>query len=173
MKFDEVNVLKCSKELYRDLEKLNEEVYLEIANAIYHETYPESKRKLNKKWLLLLLASYDSTTKYVYTHEVERKRARFFEALMSTNAKSNEFMNAFNIWWRQTVQYGITISDGAVIEAFKDKGIKYVKWNTQGDSRVCKECKERNGKVYPIDELPEKHYNCRCYFTSGEKDERD
>lgn len=172
MKFDELNVLKTSKKLYRELEAKNEEVYLEIANAIYHEAYPKSKRKLNRKWLLLILGAYNSTTKYVYTHEVDRKRARFFEAIMSTSAKNQEFMSAFNTWWRQSYQYGIDISDMAVIEAYKDKGIKYVVWNTQGDKRVCKDCQARHGKTYPIDELPEKHYNCRCYFTEG-KNERD
>ena len=166
MKFDELNILKCSKDLYRELEKANEEVYLEIANAIYHETYPESKKKLDKKWLLLILGGYDSVTKYVYTHEVDRKRARFYEALMSTDTSNKEFMNAFNIWWKQTEQYGITISDSAVVEAFKDKGIKKLRWNTEGDSKVCKTCREREGRLYPIDNLPSKpHYHCRCYWT--------
>lgn len=166
MKFDEVNALKVSKKLYKELEKMNEEAYLEIANAIYHETFPESKRKLDKKWLLLILGGYDFTTKYVYTHEIERKRARLFEAVMSTKAKNKEFITAFNLWWRQTAQYGITISDRAVVEAFKDKGIKQLKWNTEGDSRVCKTCKARHGKYYPIDNLPSKpHYMCRCYWT--------
>ena len=174
MKFDETNIIRNSKELYKELDKMNTEVYLEIGNAIYHEIYPESKKKLDKKWLLLILAGYDPVTKYVYTHEIERKKARFYEALMSTGATSKEFQKGFDLWWTQTAQYGITITDSAVVEAYKDMGIKYLKWNTEKDNKVCEKCKARDGKLYPIDNLPSKeHYHCRCYWTKGDKDERD
>jgi hypothetical protein len=165
MKFDETNLLKRTKGLYKELSVLNEEAFLEMANEIYKEAYPESKKKLDKKWLALILLGYDATTKYVYEHEVDRKRARLYEALMSTKTNA-EFITAFNLWWRQTSQYAITISDTAVIQAFKDKGIKKVKWNTEKDNRVCHTCKDRNGKVYDIDKVPDKpHYGCRCWYS--------
>lgn len=164
MKFDEFNVLEQSKRLYKELNELNEEVYLELANTYYKEINP--KGKLSKKWLLGILLGYDAVTKYVYEHEVDRKRARFAEALISSNTKSKEFVTAMNHWTRQTDQYGINITDAAVVQAYEDVGIKKLKWNTERDGRVCPECKKRDGKIYNIKSLPSKpHYNCRCYYT--------
>ena len=168
MKFDEINVIKSVKELYKTLEQLNLDAYLDIANEVYKEHYPDSKKKLDKKWLLLILAGYDPVTKYVYTHEVDRKSARMYEALLSTKTKKKEFDNALNLWWKQTSQYGITITDQAVIQAFKDQGIQYVQWHSKEDDRTCKTCKERNGKYYRIDKIPTKHYQCRCWITKVE-----
>jgi hypothetical protein len=169
MKFDEFNVIQKSKDLYGELSELNEEVFLEIANAYYKEINP--KGKLDKKWLMATLLGYDAVTKYVYQHEVDRKRARFAEAVMSSNTKSKEFVTAKNLWNRQTGQYAIKVTDEAVIKACRDVGYKKLKWNTEKDSRVCPECKKRDGKVYDIYKLPEKtHYNCRCYYTPVEED---
>ena len=56
--------------------------------------------------------------------------------------------------------------DKTRIETFKKNGIKYVMWQTQGDIKVCDECKERNGTIYPLSEYPGKaHYNCRCWLV--------
>ena len=165
MKFDETNLIKKSKGLYKELSIINEEAFLEIANEIYHEINPEDDKKLDKKWLAVILLGFEATTKYVYEHEVDRKRSRLYEALMSSKSNA-EFMTAFNLWWRQTAQYGIIVSDRAVIQAFKDAGVKKVRWNTEKDDRVCHTCKERSGKVYPIDKIPSKtHYNCRCWLS--------
>lgn len=165
MKFDELNLIKSTKKLYQELEELNEETYLEIANEVYKEVNPEGKG-LSKKWLLLLLASYNPTMKYIYTHEVERKCARLYEALLSTKRKK-ELITAFNVWFRQTTWFGIDVTDQAVIQAFTDKGVKKLKWNTQNDEKVCEVCRSRNGKIYPIDKIPAKHPNCRCYWSEA------
>lgn len=166
MKFDEVNLIKSTKKLYQELEELNEETYLEIANKVYKETYPEGKG-LSKKWLLLLLGDYNSTMKYVYSHEVDRKCARLYEALLSTR-KKKELITAFNLWFRQTSWFGIDVTDQAVIQAFTDRGVKKLKWNTQIDGRECEVCRKRNGRIYPINNLPTKpHPNCRCYWSEA------
>ena len=166
MKFDELNLIKKTKKLYEELVAINEEAYLEIANEVYKETYPEGKG-LSKKWLLLLLASYNPTMKYVYSHEVDRKCSRLYEALLSTKRKK-ELITAFNVWFRQTTWFGIDITDQAVIQAFTDKGVKKLKWNTKIDGRECEECRKRNGRIYPITNLPHKpHPNCRCYWSEA------
>lgn len=175
MKFDEINSLRLLKKMYEELLKLNEEAFLDIANDIYKEEIPESEKRLNKKWLAVLLLGYDSVTQYVYEHEAERKQARLYEALMSTKGKTKnrDFTVAFNHWWKQTSQYAINVADSSAITAYADMGFKKVKWNAQIDDRTCGICKERNGKVYSINNLPIKHYHCRCYFTpvleSGDK----
>lgn len=168
--FDELNVINRSKKLYEDLKNLNQSIYLEVARKAYKDAYPESDKELSPAWLLLLLQDYDEVTKYVYQNEVDRKRARFAESLLSTKRKQQEFVTAFNLWWRQTAQYGIKVVDQATLQAFRDAGIKRIRWKTQQDGKVCKICQERNNKIYPIDKIPTKpHYNCRCWFEKVEE----
>lgn len=165
MKFDEVNLIKKTKKLYEDLTKLNEEAYLEVAKKVYKETYPEGKG-LDSKWLKMFLLAYNPTMKYVYSHEVDRKCSRLYEALLSTKRKK-ELITAFNVWYRQTSQFAIEVTDHAVIQAMTDKGVTKVRWNTQQDGRVCETCRKRHGRIYPIDNLPVKHPNCRCYWSEA------
>jgi SPP1 gp7 family putative phage head morphogenesis protein len=56
--------------------------------------------------------------------------------------------------------------DEATLDGYKDSGVEKVKWNTNIDGRECKTCRERDGEVYAIDDVPPKaHRNCRCYLT--------
>jgi SPP1 gp7 family putative phage head morphogenesis protein len=56
--------------------------------------------------------------------------------------------------------------DEATIDGYKDAGVSKVKWNTEIDGRECSVCRERNGKVYEIGNVPPKpHRNCRCYLS--------
>lgn len=163
--FDELNVINRSKKLYENLSELNQEMYLEVARKAYEAAYPDNKKKLSKAWLLLLLQDYDEVTKYVYANEVDRKRSRFAESLLSTKRKQQEFMTAFNLWWKQTTQYGIKVVDEATLQGYRDAGVKHVRWKTQQDGKVCEICKSRSNKIYPIDKIPAKpHYGCRCWF---------
>lgn len=173
--FDSLNVIERSKELYKALNELNENAYLEIAKKAYKEFYPTSETPPDREWLLAILLGYDAITKYVYEHEIDRKRARFAEALIATKKKQQEFSTAFNLLWKQTAQYGITVTDEAVMQAYKDFGIKKVRWIAEKDSRTCEVCRSRHNKIYSIDNAPKKtHYGCRCYYEAvkdGESDE--
>ena len=172
IKFDEVNTLKLVKAMYKELDSLNKSAYLEIARDTYDMIYEGDKedKSINKKWVNATLTDYDPVTKYVYENEVIRKQSRLFESLIASKNKFQDFALAFNLWWRQTSQYGITITDNAVVEAYKNMGYTHLVWNTQKDTRVCEKCKERDGKAYPIDNLPSKaHYGCRCYWTGVKK----
>lgn len=169
VKFDETNTLKLIKAMYKELDALNKEAYLGIAKETYKEIC-EEEDKLNKKWVNETLLDYDPVTKYVYENEVIRKQNRLFESLLASKNKTQDFALAFSLWWRQTSQYGITITDKAVVEAYRKMGYTHLVWNTQRDKRVCEKCKERDGKAYPIDNLPSKvHYGCRCYWTGVKK----
>ena len=171
--FDELNVINNTKQLYSKLEDVNYKMYEDIANKYYMDA-TKSERKLNPGWLLALLTGYDYITKYVYKHEVERKRARLAESILATKNKTLNFRTAFNLWWRQTSQYAINITDEATLQGYKDIGSKYVKWNTNIDGRECQECRDRSNKVYPINKAPRKsHYNCRCYYTPVNKGEKN
>lgn len=169
---DALNVIERSKEMYNDLNELNENAYLEIAKKVYKEFYPTSETPPDRDWLLAILLGYDAVTKYVYEHEIDRKRARFAEALIATSKKQQEFSTAEKLLWKQTAQYGITVTDEAVMQAYKDFGIKKVRWITESDSRVCEVCLSRKNKIYLIDKAPRKsHYGCRCYYEAVKEGE--
>lgn len=52
------------------------------------------------------------------------------------------------------------------IESYKAAGYTKLRWSATMDSRTSEMCRERNGKEYPIDQLPDipAHPNCRCTF---------
>lgn len=171
MPFDELNVLETVRGLYDDLAADNQEIYLELAGGSYQQAEPHGEDKPSAAWLLALLLAYDPVTKYVYQHELERKRARLAEALISVGKaqrkQNEEWRRALSLWSQQTAQYADIVTDAAVIKAFMDAGITKVRWITQEDEKVCKICRERNGKVYLITDLPEKpHWRCRCYWEA-------
>ncbi len=171
---DSLNVIERSKEMYNLLNELNEDAYLEIAKKVYKEIYPTSETPPDREWLLALLLGYNVVTKYVYEHEIDRKRARFVEALIATKKKQQEFSTAFNLLWKQTAQYGISVTDEALIQAFIDTGVEKVRWRTQDGPNVCEECLSRKNKIYPINKAPKKtHYGCRCYYEAVKEGEDD
>ena len=162
LKFDELNVIKSSKSLYKDLNNMNKVVFLNIARECYLQY--SDKDTPSMAWVLAILGGYDVVTQYVYSHEVDRKRARFAESVIASGNQMLPFQRANNLWYRQTEQYAITIEDQATIKAYKDNGVKKVRWVSEKDSKVCKTCRERDGKIYDIDNIPPKpHINCRCY----------
>ena len=171
---DSLNVIERSKELYKNLNELNENAYLEIAKKVYNDFYPTSDTPPNKEWLMAILFGYDVITKYVYEHEIDRKRARFAEALIATKKKQHEFSTAEKLLWKQTAQYGITVTDEAVMKAYKDFGVKKVRWIAEKDEKTCDVCRSRHNKIYPIGKAPQKtHYNCRCYYEAVKEGEDD
>ena len=85
---------------------------------------------------------------------------------------NDSLRRAANLWWTQTQQYGITVVDEATLKAFKDMGVKKVKWIAELDRRTCKICRDRNGAIYELSKVPQKtHYNCRCYLEPVEIEE--
>jgi SPP1 gp7 family putative phage head morphogenesis protein len=53
---------------------------------------------------------------------------------------------------------------------YKNAGFEKIEWHTVVDQRTCGICRERNGKVYPIDDHPPApaHPRCRCSFLPAE-----
>lgn len=199
--FDELDVIRICSELYENLDNDNKKKFLELAQKSYNKSIPNKKKKEEPdlSWLFALLDEYDPITKYVYNHEVERKKAYLQEAIIAiadqkkgfknlvditrtnmmktgklksriTQTKrtsiKKEFDKALRYWSRMTDQYCIDVSDSAQMKAFVDAGVEKVRWNAELDGRECQICRDRDGKVYPIDNIPVKpHYGCRCWFT--------
>lgn len=182
MAFDQLNapnITKLTKEMVARLLKNNKKAYIKIATEATEEAAEDIKEVSGVKVLPIttdgeyvdgVLNQYNPVTGYLYYSEADRKRARLVEALIAAvlfglRAEYHKELRKFaNLWNTQTRQYVITIVDNTRIETFRKNGIRRVRWETQHDERVCGECNERDGKIYDIDKLPEKHYGCRCWL---------
>lgn len=163
-------LLADNKEAFK---KIAEDAVAEAATDIENLTGEQAKRvKADDKYVDEILNQYNEITGYLYYPEADRKRARLSEALIVAlmlldRSKYHDNLRKFaNLWHTQTVQYEITITDETRVDIFDRNGIKKVKWNAEHDEKTCKVCRERDGKIYPIDKVPAKpHYNCRCWLT--------
>lgn len=163
--FDELSVLSITRTLYDNLSADNEEIFLELAQERYQETEPHGEEPPDLAWLLALLAAYNAVTKYQYTNEVERKRQYTTEGINSSTAKVTEFRRGLHYWADLTSNYADIVTDESTLKAYRDAGVKRVRWVTAGDEKVCETCRERNGKVYSINAIPPKpHKHCRCVY---------
>lgn len=157
-------IIKAVDELYEELDEVTRKYLLLIARKIYNTINTEDWiEDMAVIWLMEQLNAYDPVTKYVYTHEVDRKKARLVEAMIASDDKPKEVETAKKLWAKQARQYADNITEQAVLKAYSDMGIPYVRWQTEEDERVCSECARRDGVVYPRKEVPPKpHYGCRC-----------
>lgn len=89
--------------------------------------------------------------------------------IANTQAARKALKRALDVLERQVMEMADTVTDDARTEAFRDAGIDEVRWNTQQDERVCSVCHDRDGLIYPVDQLPPKHPRCRCYFTPARR----
>lgn len=166
-KFDELNVIKSSKSLYSDLNKMNKQTFLQIARDSYKQI--SDKDIPNLAWVLAILLAYNEVIQYVYAHEVDRKRARFAESVIASGNQITTYKRAYNSWIFQTQHFADTVEREATIKAYKDNGVKKLVWVTKLDGNECKICRERHMKVYDIDKVPSiTHVHCRCELKQYE-----
>lgn len=180
--FDELSaprITVLTKKMVSRLLKSNKKAYVKIAKEASEEASEDIKEltgiavkplKTDEAFIATILAAYNPTTGYVYENEADRKRARLAEALIAAVIAGlrlnyrKELKKFANLWHTQTKQYAISVVDTTRIETFRKNGIRRVRWETQKDERVCAECGARDGKIFDIDNLPEKHYGCRCWL---------
>ena len=182
MGFDELNIVntrKTTESMYQRFLAENEALYLKAAKDAYHKAVKTAKAdgfdgeetEVDGEWLAGLLAGYSLVTGYLYAKEADRKRMRLNEQILTAREYNNRTMfrdslrRAANLWWTQTTHYGIDMVDSATKQAYKDAGVKYVKWISKDDGRECSDCGSRHGVVYKLSEVPNKtHYGCRCHL---------
>lgn len=163
--FDELNVLEVTRALYQDLARDNQEIFLELAQERYQDAKPHGEETPDLAWLLALLAAYNAVTKVIYDNDVDRKRQYTAEGINSSTAKVTEFRRGLHYWADLTATYGDIVTDESTLKAYRDAGVKKVRWVTAGDEKVCETCRERNGKIYSINSIPPKpHRRCRCVY---------
>ena len=182
--FDELNAPRVTQEttsLFDRLMRENQKQYLKAAKKAYADAIAAAVaagykdpgvNRIDEVWLLGLLAGYNFVSGYLYESEAERKRLRLAEQMMTAKEYLNRTLysdslrRSANLWWTQTAHYMLDAVDAATLDGYKDSGVGKVMWNTNIDGRECSTCRERNGKVYPIGNVPPKaHRNCRCYLT--------
>ena len=190
MGFDSLNVVntkKVTQEMFDRLLDNNEKAYQKAAEDAYAKAKKKAEEvgyaadedvSLAKGWVLATLLAYNLVTGYVYDREADRKRLRLNEQILTAREyDSREMYNeslrkAANLWWTQTMQYGVTIVDEATLKAYEDMGVDKVRWIAELDRKTCKVCRARNDKVYELSQVPKKtHYNCRCYLEPVEIEE--
>lgn len=169
MKFDELNVGKTVKNVFEESEKMARKMFLAIAKDAYHNAMREAGKKpsddITEDWVLDMLEDYDPVTLYLFLPEVDRKKERLTEALLSAHDKGAEVDKALRLWTLQISHYAERCVNDGTLDGFRKAGVKKVRWRTAKDERVCHECHERDGVVYDIDKIPDRpHYHCRCWW---------
>ena len=167
-------LLKSNK---REYLKIAKEATEEASNDINAIGIKATPIPISEKYVDETLGEYNPVTGYLYYPEADRKRSRLAEALITAVILGlrpdyhKELKKFADLWHTQTLQYAETMVDKTRIKTFKKNGIKRVVWVSEHDNRVCEECKERDGKIYPINAIPTKpHYNCRCWIEPLKED---
>ncbi len=174
--FDELNVIPVSHEIYDEVRKIVEQEATRLVKSVY-DSYRESEAlpaSEAHEMVVALFGAYNPVTKYVYENELDRKRSRFAEGVISSDTPREEVALAKRLLAAMNKQFADDATFDAVVKAYEDDGVKRVKWITAEDDRRCKECKARHNKIYNIDNIPPKpHLHCRCYVEKVEKKKQE
>lgn len=164
--FDELNVIQVSHEIYDEALEITEREATRLVKSVY-DSYRDSgslPASEAQAFVLALMLAYNPVTKYVYKNEVDRKRSRFAEGVISSDTPREEVELAKRLLIALNKQFADDVTFDALIQAYADDGVEQVRWITAEDDRRCKECKSRHHKIYPIKNIPPKpHLYCRCY----------
>ena len=171
---DELNVIEVSHEIYDEAYIMAEQEAARLAKAVYG-SYRRNASEDEKEgfdaasFVLAFILSYNPVTKYVYKNEIDRKRSRFAEGVLASNAPAEQIALAKRLLAAMNAQFMDDITFNSLVEAYSDNGTEKVRWVTHPDDRRCKQCKAMHGKIYPIDNVPAKpHIHCRCWVEEVE-----
>lgn len=189
-RFDQIDLIRTVTELYRKARKRARQHYYEEAFEVYllmmamlgrkpKDAAKMADKAIDGAWVDGLLKETDPVTLYQFDTEMERKAQRLIEALgvVAAGSVMGRYVTpgmvidrALKDWSRQTGQYAIDVTDAAMIQALQDDGQEGAFWVSQKDGRVCHECRELDGKWFPLDEIPIKpHWGCRCRLRPGSR----
>lgn len=180
--FDELNVIKAIRRLYKSLDNDNRQAYETLWVDIYIAYYlwMKKRKKLKKKeedeiyemaeaHLNELLMNPNPVTGYAYANEVNRKEERAEESVNAVQGdvqKQEALDKALRQWASMTWWYSDFVEEDAAVTSMKDCGVKKVQRHELEDTRTCETCDEENGAIYDIDKIPPPpHPHCRRWFT--------
>lgn len=166
--FDEVNNLYAVNACYEDVIMLTVDCLKEVTKRT-RKWLNGDDDFLFDAWLMGWLNEPDPVTHYKYFDEADRKRSRLFEAIEScrTSAERRKQIEiATRYFVRQFEQTADDVVNALLLQTLKDNEVKYVRWVTMHDAKVCADCASKDGKLYPINSplLRPVHYNCRCWW---------
>ena len=169
MAFDEVNALSAVNACYEEVISMTVEALKLTAKRTYKWLNEDDDDFFVDLWLLGFFDVPDPVTHYKFYDEADRKRSRLFEALESCRTSSErkkQIEIATRYFARQFEQTADDVVDAILLQTLQDNGVKYVRWVTMHDARVCADCASKDGKIYPVDSpiLQPVHYNCRCWW---------
>ena len=166
--FDELNVIAVSHDIYDTALNETKQEMARLSRVVY-ERYGEREDFDGTAFVLALMLAYDPVTKYVYENEVDRKRARFVEGVLGSPSPLEEIKLAERLWVSMNKVFADEVTFQTMIQAYRDMGVKKVRWVTSEDERRCATCGAMHGKIYSIDKVPPKpHRNCRCWVEVAE-----
>ena len=162
--FDELNVLEEVNTLYRELNITVRKAFISLADKVYYNTLQKNNfGSIDEEWVDNLLNGYDPVSKYVFTHEMDRRCARLIEAVIASDDKAAEIDKALRGMSFMCRLYADRITDEATMKAYNDDGEDYVRWVSEKDEKTCSICCKRDGRIYEIGNVPkDPHPNCRC-----------
>ena len=165
---DELNVIAVSHDIYDTALNETKQEMARLSRVVY-ERYGDREDFDGTAFVLALMLAYDPVTKYVYENEVDRKRARFVEGVLGSPSPLEEIRLAERLWATMNKVFADEVTFQTMIQAYKDSGVKTVRWVTSEDERRCATCGAMHGKIYSIDKVPPKpHRNCRCWVEVAE-----
>lgn len=165
---DELNVIAVSHDIYDTALNETKQEMARLSRVVY-ERYGDREDFDGTAFVLALMLAYDPVTKYVYENEVDRKRARFVEGVLGSPSPLEEIKLAERLWVSMNKVFADEVTFQTMIQAYKDSGVKTVRWVTSEDERRCATCGAMHGKIYSIDKVPPKpHRNCRCWVEVAE-----
>jgi SPP1 gp7 family putative phage head morphogenesis protein len=166
--FDELNVIAVSHDIYDTALSETKQEMARLSRVVY-ERYGDREDFDGTAFVLALMLAYDPVTKYVYENEVDRKRARFVEGVLGSPSPLEEIKLAERLWVSMNKVFADEVTFQTMIQAYRDMGVKKVRWVTSEDERRCATCGAMHGKIYSIDKVPPKpHRNCRCWVEVAE-----
>ena len=171
--WDRVSVIRMVTGVYRELAEKARKRYKKVGWDAYllgllmcgiesDRALQMARKVITETWIEDILEKPDIVTFYRFDRETERKAYRLAEALEVTRDRNPEIDKAMRAWSNQVGQYAINVTDYAMVQAYKDAGVEMVMWQSKRDKLVCRECHAYDGQVFHIDEVPPKHWNCRC-----------
>ena len=175
-KWDEVNIIREVKAVYRKSAKEAKKRYYEVAFEAYilmlalcdvpsRKAHEMAEKAITDAWIDGVLQETDFVTLYRFDTETERKAYRLAETLEVAQDRDMEINKALRFWSQQLGQYAINFTDYAMLMALQDAGVEWAEWVTMKDEKVCHECGALDGQIFRVEEWPSKpHWGCRCRF---------
>ena len=171
--FDEINVLEQVSAAYERIYRAASEYFLRLAERAYSDASSASAG-IDSGFVRRILSEPDPVRMYVFDSEFDRKRLRLAEAIRASEGSNAEITRSMRLLSSMLALYAVTVADAATVKSYRDSGVERVRWISEEDKKTCRECRSRNGKVYPIDKIPPKpHPNCRCRIEAIENQPSD